>query len=141
VKDHLKERILRSLETLSDERGYQVLDYVEFLESKYGERASPSGILAQISDKVEDTMRAGKVPLDAISGTVKIFGGATKVMSGLASAAQAVVEETSRSLGGPPKKPGPAEAKTTEAKPPAAAASPAAEAKPAEPKPTERNPA
>ena len=111
MKDHLKERILRSIEALSDERGYQVLDYVEFLESKYGERASPAGILAQISDKVEDTMRAGKVPLDAISGTVKFFGGATKVMSGLASAAQAVVEETSRTLTTPPRKAGPADTK------------------------------
>jgi hypothetical protein len=122
VKDHLKERIIRSIEALSDERGYQVLDYVEFLESKYGERAAPTGILAQISDRVEDTMRAGKLPLDAISGTVKIFGGATKVMSGLASAAQAVVEETSRALSTPPK------------------SAPPPEAKPAEPKSTERNP-
>ena len=45
MKDHLKERIIRSIESLSDERGYQVLDYVEFLESKYGERAAPTGIL------------------------------------------------------------------------------------------------
>ena len=133
MKDHLKERIIRGLEALSDERGYQVLDYVEFLESKYGERANPSGILAQLSDKVEDTMRAGKVPLDAISGTVKIFGGATKVMSGLASAAQAVVDETSRALSTPPTKsaasPG---AKPAEVKPDAE--------KSAEPKSTERNP-
>lgn len=103
MKDHLKERIVRALDALSDERGYQVLDYVEFLESKYGERASPSGIFAQISDKVEDTMRAGKLPLDAISGTVKIFGGASKVMSGLASAAQAVIDETTKTLSTPAK--------------------------------------
>lgn len=117
MKDHLKERIIRSIEALSDERGYQVLDYVEFLESKYGERVAPTGILAQISDRVEDTMRAGKLPLDAISGTVKIFGGATKVMSGLASAAQAVVEETSRALSTPPKSAPPAEPKSTERNP------------------------
>ena len=30
---------MRKLETLSDERGYQVLDFVEYLESKYAERA------------------------------------------------------------------------------------------------------
>ena len=34
-------QLLRKLETMSDERGYQVLDYVEFLESKYAERQSP----------------------------------------------------------------------------------------------------
>jgi hypothetical protein len=117
VKDHLKERIIRSLEALSDERGYQVLDYVEFLESKYGERAAPTGIFAQISDKVEDTMRAGKLPLDAISGTVSFFGGASKVMSGLASAAQAVVDETAKTLSTPAKKPEADGAKATEQKP------------------------
>ena len=39
MNEHLRDRILRKLETLSDERGYQVLDYVEFLESRYAERA------------------------------------------------------------------------------------------------------
>src|SRR5262245_41710915 len=38
MNDHLRERIVRKLETLSDERGYQVLDYVEFIESRYAER-------------------------------------------------------------------------------------------------------
>ena len=137
MKDHLKERIIRSIESLSDERGYQVLDYVEFLESKYGERVAPTGILAQISDRVEDTMRAGKLPLDAISGTVKIFGGATKVMSGLASAAQAVVDETSRALSTPPKSAAPPAAKPAVKQPDAA--TPDA-ARPAESKSTERIP-
>lgn len=135
MKDHLKERIIRSIESLSDERGYQVLDYVEFLESKYGERAAPTGILAQISDTVTDTMRAGKLPLDAITGTAKIFGGASKVMTGLASAAQAVVEETSRTFSSTPRKPDPATVKPAESK----TAEPAiAEPTPAGPKPTER---
>ena len=135
MKEHLKERIIRSIDSLSDERGYQVLDYVEFLESKYGERAAPTGILAQISDTVTDTMRAGKLPLDAITGTAKIFGGASKVMTGLASAAQAVVDETSRALSTPAKNATPVDAKPADVKPDAVKADPA---KPAEPKSTER---
>lgn len=96
MQPHLKERIARALDALSDERGYQILDYVEFLESKYGERANPSNVFTNIKDKVEDTLRAGKVPLDAISGTVSFFDGASKVMRGLASAAQSVVDEATR---------------------------------------------
>ena len=34
MNQFLRDRILRKLDTLSDERAYQVLDYVEFLESK-----------------------------------------------------------------------------------------------------------
>ena len=92
----LKERLMRRLESLNDERGYQVLDFVEFLESKYAERAAPSNFFSKITDTVQDTMRAGKLPLDAISGTVGLFDGASKVMKGVASAAQAVVAEASK---------------------------------------------
>ena len=96
MNDHLKDRLLRKLESLSDERAYQVLDYVEFLESKYAERSSPTNIFARITEKVEDTMRAGKVPINAISGTVGVFDSASKVMKGIASAAGAVVDEASK---------------------------------------------
>jgi hypothetical protein len=93
MNDLLKQRILRALETLSDDRAYQVLDYVEFLESKYAERQRPSGILARLTETVEDTMRAGKLPVKAISGTMGIMDSAAKVMKGLAAAGQSVVEE------------------------------------------------
>ena len=60
MNDLLKQRIGRLLDALSDERGYQILDYIEFLDSKYAERARPGGILAKITETVEDTMRAGQ---------------------------------------------------------------------------------
>lgn len=97
MNEHLKDRILRRLEDLPDERGYQILDFVEFLESKYAERTTPANIFTKITEKVEDTMRAGKLPVDAIAGTVGFFDGASKVMRGMAAAAQAAVDEASKS--------------------------------------------
>jgi hypothetical protein len=93
MNDLLKQRINRLLEALDDERGYQVLDFVEFLNSKYAERGQPSGILAKITETVENTMRAGKLPIQAISGTMGLMDSAAKVMKGLAAAGQAVVDE------------------------------------------------
>jgi hypothetical protein len=93
MNDLLRQRINRALDALSDERGYQVLDYVEFLESKYAERGREGGILARITETVENTMRAGKLPIQAISGTMGLMDSAAKVMRGLAAAGQAVVEE------------------------------------------------
>ncbi len=93
MNDLLKQRILRRLESLPDERAYQILDYVEFLESRYAERAAPTGILARITDTVEDTMRAAKLPVQAISGTVGVMDSASRIMKGLAAAGQAVVDE------------------------------------------------
>jgi hypothetical protein len=93
MNDLLKQRITRLLETLDDEKAYQVLDYAEFLSSKYAERGQPSGILARITETVENTMRAGKLPIQAITGTVGLMDSAAKVMKGLAAAGQAVVDE------------------------------------------------
>jgi len=100
MNDLLKQRIARALDALSDERGYQILDYIEFLESKYAERARPGGIFARITETVEDTMRAGKLPIQAISGTMGLVDGAAKVMKGLAAAGQAVVDEAVKAAEG-----------------------------------------
>ena len=96
----LKQRIARLLDSLSDERGYEILDYIEFLDSKYAERARPTGILARITETVEGTMRAGKLPIQAISGTMGFMDSAAKVMKGLAAAGQAVVDEAVKAAEG-----------------------------------------
>ena len=93
MNDLLKQRINRMLDAASDERGYQILDYVEFLDSKYAERSQPDNLFTKITATVESTMRAGKLPVQAISGTMSLMDSAAKVMKGLVAAGQAVVEE------------------------------------------------
>ena len=67
----LRDRIVRMLETLPDERGYQLLDYVEFLESKYAERTAQSpNALQRFAEGVEDTLRAGRVSASTIAETM-----------------------------------------------------------------------
>jgi len=102
MNDLLKQRILRLLDAASDERGYQILDYVEFLDSKYVERSEPDGFLSKITATVENTMRAGKLPIQAITGTMGLMDTAAKVMKGLAAAGQAVVEEAVKAVESPP---------------------------------------
>ena len=92
MNDSLKDRISRRLEGLGDERGYQILDYIEFLESKYGTRGG-SGFFTRLTDTAEDTMRAVGLPIRAVSGTMGIMESAGKVMKGVAAAAKAVVDE------------------------------------------------
>jgi hypothetical protein len=98
MNDLLKQRITRLLENLDDEKAYQVLDYAEFLTSKYGQRTQPEGLFAKITATVENTMRAGKLPVQAITGTMTLMDSAAKVMKGLAAAGQAVVEEAVKSV-------------------------------------------
>ena len=113
MNDLLRQRILRHLESLTDERAYQVLDYIEFLESKYGERAKPENIFTKITETVEDTMRAGKIPMQAISGTMSVMDSAARMMKGLAAAGSAVVEEAVKAAETRPKAAPPGEKPST----------------------------
>lgn len=92
----LRKRIERKLEGLSDEKALQVLDYIDFIQSKYGERSSSSSPLQKIADSVEDTLRAGRVPVAAIKGTMGVIDAAGRVMQGLADAGRSVVDELQR---------------------------------------------
>ena len=113
MNELLKQRIIRRLEALGDDRAYKVLDYIEFLESKYAERARGGGIIAKITETAEDTMRAAGVPIRAITGTMGLVDSAGKVMKGVAAAAKAVVDEAV-SVATPPSEP-PAVKKADEA--------------------------
>ncbi|MBM4194679.1 MAG: DUF2281 domain-containing protein [Gemmatimonadetes bacterium] len=90
----LQDRISRKLETLSDERVYQILDYIEFLESKYAERkpASP-GVFQRFAEGVEDTMRAGKVSATTVAETMSLMTKAMGVLSGVAAAGKSVATD------------------------------------------------
>jgi hypothetical protein len=88
VNDHLRDRILRRLDALSDERGYQVLDYVEFLESKYAERQSPAAnVFTRLTESVEDKLRAGRVSATVIAETMGVLNRASGVLNGALAAA------------------------------------------------------
>jgi len=99
INDLLKQRLLRKLESLDDDRAYQVLDYVEFLESRYGRRAATGGLFDRLTETVEDVMRAGKLPVKAVSGTMSVMDTASKLMKGVAAAGQAAVEEAVKAVG------------------------------------------
>lgn len=88
---HLRDRILRKLETMGDERAYQVLDYADFLESKYATAVTPSpSLLERFTDGVEGTLRAGKVSATAVAETMSLLNKAMGVLSGVAEAGKSV---------------------------------------------------
>ena len=99
MHDQLKDRILRKLEALSDERGYQLLDYLEFLESKYAERAAPSNVFAKLKEKAEDALRAGKFSAETIGKTVGAMDSAQKIVKGIVAAGEAGVDEAAKAAG------------------------------------------
>jgi hypothetical protein len=94
MNEHLRERINRKLDALSDERGYQVLDYVEFLESKFAERQTPQGnAFTRFTEAVEDRLRAGKVSATAIAETMGLLNRAANVLNGAVAAGKSVAND------------------------------------------------
>lgn len=90
----LRDRIMRKLETLSNDRLYQVLDYVEFLESRYAERQpSAASVFQRFTEGLEDTMRAGRLSADTIAQTMSIMNRAMGVLSGVAAAGKSVASD------------------------------------------------
>lgn len=92
MNPQLRDRILRTLETLSDERGYQVLDYVEFLERKYAQAPpAPVSIFTKFAESVEDTLRAGKISTSTIAETMGFMNKAMGVLNTAAATGKTVV--------------------------------------------------
>jgi len=119
MNDFLKERLLRQLSTLSDDKVYQVLDYAVFLGCAEG---------------VEDTMRAGKMSASTVAQTMGFLSQAMGVLNGVAAAGKSVAGDLVNAAAGTTAL---APSSPPVAPPAAAPTAPASEAaaSPVEPKP------
>ena len=91
MNDILRDRLLRKLDLMPEDKLNQVLDYIEFLDSKYAPRnAAAPNPLTRFAEGVESTLRAGKVSANAISGTMNIMNKAVGAISEVAAAGKSV---------------------------------------------------
>jgi hypothetical protein len=94
MNETLRDRLLRKLDTLPDERGYQLLDYVEFLESRYAQKtAQTPNVFQRFAEGVEDSLRAGRVSATGISETMGLLTKAMGVLQGVAAAGKSVASD------------------------------------------------
>lgn len=94
MNDILRERLIRKLDTLPEERIYQILDYIDFLESKYAPKPSTApNPLKRFAEGVEDTLRAGRMSAGVIGGTMSVMNKAVGVVTGVANAGKSVASE------------------------------------------------
>ncbi len=94
MNPYVRDRINRKLETLSDERLYQVLDYVEFLEAKYAEKPAPvTNVFQKFTDGVEDTLRAGGLAAGTVAEAVGFLNKAMGVLNNVAQTTKTVATD------------------------------------------------
>ena len=93
--EFLRDRLQRKLASLPDERLYQVLDFVEFLETKYAEPApaASTNFFQRFAEGVEDRLRAGKVNTSTIAEAMNLMHRAAGVIGGVAAAGRSVATD------------------------------------------------
>ena len=87
MHDVLRTRLLRKIESLPEEQIYQVLDYIEFLESKYArELAREASGLQKFAEGLENKLRKRAVSPATLREAFQLISAADRALSGVAKA-------------------------------------------------------
>ena len=94
MHDILRERLMRKIESLPEKQVYQTLDYIEFLESKYGTDATEetSG-LRRFAEAMEDKLRKRSMSPAKLREAFQLISAADRVLSNVSSAGRKLMEE------------------------------------------------
>ena len=90
----LRQRLLRRVESLPDAQVYQVLDFIEFLESKYARdlQVEVSG-LQKFAEDLEDKLRQKAVSPSTIREAFQLIAAADRVLSSVSTAGRQILTE------------------------------------------------
>ena len=115
MHDVLRTRILRKLESLPEDQVYQVLDFLEFLESKYAsDLATETSGLQSFAEKLEDQLRKRTVSPASLREAFQLISAADKVLSNVAHMGKELLGEMNGSGEGKDHKPQPKPSSSTD---------------------------
>lgn len=103
----LRQRLMRKIEGLPDDQIYQVLDFIEFLEAKYGESDLEDEVtgLQRFAERLEDGLRKRTVRPGTLREAFQLISAADRVLSGVASAGREMLDELNVEPGSSGRKP------------------------------------
>jgi hypothetical protein len=94
MHDVLRTRLLRKIESLPEEQVYQVLDYIEFLESKYArDLAAEASGLQSFAEKLEDQLRRRTVSPSSLREAFQLISAADRVLSNISNVGKELLGE------------------------------------------------
>lgn len=94
MHDVLRQRLMRRIESLPESQIYQVLDYIEFLESKYStDLKTEASALQRLAEKMEDGLRRKAFSPATVREAFQIISAADRALSGVTSAGRALLAE------------------------------------------------
>ena len=94
MHDVLRQRLLRCIESLPEAQVYQVLDFIEFLESKYARdlQVEATG-LQRFAEGLEDKLRKKAVSPSTIREAFQLIAAADRVLSSVSTAGRQILTE------------------------------------------------
>ena len=94
MHDILRQRLMRKIQSLPEEQVYQTLDYIEFLESKYGtDAAEETSGLRRFAEVMEDKLRKRSMSPAKLREAFQLISAADRVLSNVSSAGRKLMEE------------------------------------------------
>lgn len=94
MHEALRSRILRRLETLPEARLYQVLDYIEFLESRYAEGSRETvSSLQRLAERLEDGLRSRTVHPSRLREAFQLISAADRVLGTISEAGREILSD------------------------------------------------
>ena len=93
MNENLKARISGRLDALPDDIGRQLLDYMEFLDSKYNKSQRATSTVQRLAENLEDRLGTVRIADAAAKGGAQVLEAAGRLMEGLAAASRVVAEE------------------------------------------------
>ncbi len=95
MHDVLRNRVIRKIESLPEERIYQVLDYIEFLESRHGatEGEKRASGFQRLAEGLEDRMRKRAFNPSNLREAFQVIAAADRALSGVAQAGREIFDE------------------------------------------------
>ena len=93
---------MRKIESLPEAQVYQVLDYIEFLDSKYGspDHQKQAGGFQRLAEGIEDGLRNRSLDPSGLREAFQVFAAADRAMSGVARAGRQLLDEIAGGDGG-----------------------------------------
>lgn len=93
MNQNLKNTIVDKFEHMTDETARQLLDYIEFLESRFNRSRRERSTLERLAENVEGTLRSSRLGEAAMKGTGDLIDAASSFARGVAAASQAMLDE------------------------------------------------
>jgi len=105
MNEILKKQLWRKLEALPEEKQYEVMDFVNFLSSEYGDRRAPRpAAFQQFAESVQRQLRRSRASANTVKGTMKVLGQADRVLDSFREAGREFLAELEAGNPEPPPK-------------------------------------